>query len=176
MNAVLRLYNVAAYRGKEDSKLYQCHGLLYRVLDDQGRYIGVPLKASFFDFKPTLANLEEKFKLNLSQREQQKQRLTATIMWELAKKNNTLQQMEKNLLRDRIRMYYRLNSDNRITDLTYIDFETKCVFSSKSLDERCSIQALQQLIQREQTLQQQQTQEQTLKHTQRHRHRHRPDF
>ena len=35
LNAVLRLYNVEAYRGKEDSRLFQRHGLLYRVLDEQ---------------------------------------------------------------------------------------------------------------------------------------------
>jgi len=172
LNAVLRLYNVEAYRGKEDSKLYQRHGLLYRVLDAQGRYIGVPLKASFFDFKPTLANLEQKFVLNLTQREKHKQRLTATITWELVKKNATLEQIENNLARDRIRMYYRLDSDKKLTNLMYIDFETKCVFNGKDLEGLCSIQSLQNVIQREQTLQQELTQEQTLKHTYRHRLRH----
>jgi len=172
LNAVLRLYNVEAYRGREDSKLYQNHGLLYRVLDEHGRYIGVPLKASFFDFKPTLTNLEKKFVLNLSQRERQTKRLTATVMWVLVDQNTTLKQVQDKLARDRIYMYYRLDSDKKITDLTYIDFETKSVFNSSSLDEHCSIQAIQQVIEREQTLRLQQTLEEKLEHTQRHRLRH----
>ncbi len=172
LNAVLRFYNVEAYRGKEGTKLYQHHGLLYRVLDEHGQYIGVPLKASFFEFKPTLANLEKKFVQNLSLREQYKIRIIGDVSWQLCKQKITLKEVENNLARSRIRMCARLDADNKVKQLIYVDFETKCVFNSKDLNELCGIQALQQVIQREQTLRQQQTQEQTQKRT--HRHRLRP--
>ena len=74
-NAILRSYNLEAYRGRKDSKLYQNRGLLYRVLDDNGRYVGVPLKASFFDSKPTLDNLEKKMIQNQNQTQKQTYRL-----------------------------------------------------------------------------------------------------
>lgn len=74
-NTILRSYNLEAYRGRKDSKLYQNRGLLYRVLDDNGRYVGVPLKASFFDSKPTLDNLEKKMIQNQNQTQKQTYRL-----------------------------------------------------------------------------------------------------
>jgi len=80
LNNILKLYNVEAYRGSEDSKLYQNRGLLYRVLDDNGRYVGVPIKASFFDSKPTLDNLEKKMIQNQTLKlQQEEQRLQQNI-------------------------------------------------------------------------------------------------
>ena len=38
LNAVLRLYNIMAHRGKEDSHLYLTRGLLYNALNEQGWY------------------------------------------------------------------------------------------------------------------------------------------
>lgn len=172
LNTVLRLYNVEAYRGTEGTKLHQRRGLLYRVLDKQGHYIGVPLKASFFEFKPTLANLEKKFVQNLSLKEQQKLHLTGSVSWQLCKEKISLKEVEKNLARDRIRMCYSMDHNNKVTNLTYIDFETKCAFSSKDLGELCSVRSLQNVIDRDQVLRQQQTQAQILKRTQKHRHRH----
>src|SRR5438045_2612379 len=54
LNAVLKLYNVAADRGAEDSQTFQKNGLLYRILDDKGNKVGVPIKASLIYNKPTL--------------------------------------------------------------------------------------------------------------------------
>jgi hypothetical protein len=48
LNAVLRLYNIVADRGSEDSRIYQKRGLVYRVLDEHGNKIGTPIKASAF--------------------------------------------------------------------------------------------------------------------------------
>src|SRR5580698_198805 len=70
LNAVLRHYNVEAYRGQPGTRLYENGGLLYRALDENGHYIGRPLKASFFDCKPTLGNLEKRFDQNLAFKEQ----------------------------------------------------------------------------------------------------------
>lgn len=64
LNAVLQLYNVLADRGSENSKIFLAKGLVYRILDEQGKPLGVPIKASDFYFKPTLKFLEEKFKDN----------------------------------------------------------------------------------------------------------------
>ena len=60
LNAVLKQYNVMADRGTENSIVYQKKGLYYRVLDESGNKIGVPVKASLFHQKPTLSFLGAK--------------------------------------------------------------------------------------------------------------------
>src|SRR5690606_25164897 len=42
LNAVLSLYNVRADRGSENSRIYQGGGLVYRILDEHGKPVGVP--------------------------------------------------------------------------------------------------------------------------------------
>ncbi|HVW60104.1 MAG TPA: hypothetical protein VHC48_08725 [Puia sp.] len=64
LNAVLRLYNAEAYRGREESRLYKTRGLIYRVLDEKGRATSSQIKASDFDSKPTLDRLEKQFELH----------------------------------------------------------------------------------------------------------------
>jgi len=64
LNALLKLYNVSADRGTEDSRMYRNNGLMYRVLDEHGNKVGSPIKASQFFMKPTLKKLEENFKKN----------------------------------------------------------------------------------------------------------------
>ena len=45
LNAILRQYNVMADRGTEDSFMYRKGGLQYRILDNDGNKIGVPINA-----------------------------------------------------------------------------------------------------------------------------------
>ena len=64
LNAVLNLYNVHADRGSEESRVFKNKELLYKILDQNSKPIGVPLKASVFYSRPTLKFLEEKFRVN----------------------------------------------------------------------------------------------------------------
>lgn len=48
LNAVLKQHNVLADRGNENSKIFLAKKLVYRILDEQGKPIGVPIKASSF--------------------------------------------------------------------------------------------------------------------------------
>lgn len=61
LNAALSIYRVRADRGSEQGRMYQCRGLYYRMIDENGRKIGAPIKASSFDQRPTLDYLEKKF-------------------------------------------------------------------------------------------------------------------
>ncbi len=54
LNAVLKQYNVQADRSSENSRVFQHKGLLYRVLDADGKPVGVPIKASAFYSKEGL--------------------------------------------------------------------------------------------------------------------------
>lgn len=61
LNAVLSLYRVRADRGSEQGRMYQNRGLYYRMIDEDGRKIGAPIKASSFDQRPTLDYLAKRF-------------------------------------------------------------------------------------------------------------------
>jgi len=148
LNIILGLYNVEAYRGKENSKLYQNRGLLYRVLDKQGKYIGVPIKASFFDFKPTLSNLEKNFERNLAYKRQPDIMLNTAvaIQWNLRSYPDNLQKFTKGLAQDRVSMKLQHDKKGVLTNVNYINHYTKCVYRGEELEEKCRIGSIRQLI------------------------------
>ncbi len=147
LNAVLKQYNVMADRGSESSRVYQHQGLLYRILDEQGNNIGVPIKASSFHSKPTLKYLEERFSLNEPTRQSYKARVKNAIDLAFLKKpKQSLQTLIKTLEKEGISAVVRQNTDGIIYGLTYVDHQTKCVFngsvigkpySAKGILERC---------------------------------------
>ena len=63
-NAILSLYNVKADRGSSDGIMYRNRGLYYRMIDEEGKKLGAPIKASDFYMPVTLDALEEKCRLN----------------------------------------------------------------------------------------------------------------
>ena len=60
--AVLEQFNIKADRGAENTRMFENKGLLYSILDHKGEQIGIPVKASQIYCKPTLDNLEKRFK------------------------------------------------------------------------------------------------------------------
>jgi hypothetical protein len=79
LNAILRKYNVMADNGSEGSRIRQRGGLVYRVLDDQGKKVGVPIKASDIYSKPTLKFLEKQFTKNATLRQAAQKRPQPTV-------------------------------------------------------------------------------------------------
>jgi hypothetical protein len=73
-NTVLAQYNVLADRGSTNSKMYINSGLLYRITE-QGKRVGVPVRASRIEGKPTLKTLQERFLKNELPRQVRKERL-----------------------------------------------------------------------------------------------------
>ncbi len=149
LNAVLKLYNLMADRGSEDSRTYQKHGLVYRVLDSEGNKTSVPIKASLIYSNPTLKFLESKFQQNESAKQPHKQRIKNVIDWTLLKtKNISMQNLKEALEKERIHVAIRQNKEGIIYGITYVDHQTKCVFngsdlgkqySAKGVMERCNI-------------------------------------
>jgi hypothetical protein len=148
LNAVLMQYNVMADRGSESSRVYQHQGLLYRILDDKGNPIGVPIKASSFHNKPTLKYLEERFPFNEASRQSHKARVKNMIdLAFLRQPKQSLPTLVKTLEKEGINTVIRQNADGIIYGLTYVDHKTKCVFngsvigkqySAKGILERCN--------------------------------------
>ncbi|MDO6433053.1 relaxase/mobilization nuclease domain-containing protein [Flavitalea sp. BT771] len=168
LNAVLRLYNVEAYRGKEQSHLYQHRGMIYWVLDEDGRRTSTYIKASLFNSKPTLDKLEKKFELNLAeaQRQQHRQRVTANLEWNLARKNMDLPSLQKALEKERITMVWMESKEGKKQNIFYVDHETRAVFDGNKLGERYDATALHERL----APTAMQEEKQALNHRQRHHH------
>lgn len=149
LNAVLKLYNVVADRGVENSRMFQQKGLTYRVLDESGNKVGAPIKASAFYMKPTLAYLEKKFTENEAQRTPYRKRLQASINWVLNKPPANLDAFIKSMEKESISVVLRTGKEGVIYGITYVDHKSKTVFngsdlgkpySAKGILEQCSSQ------------------------------------
>lgn len=145
LNAVLKQYNVLADRGSENSKIFLSKGLVYRILDEQGKPIGVPIKASAFYSKPTLKFLEEKFKRNEVRRIPDKTRVKNTIdialLRERAMSTNELARL---LEKEGISAVFRKSAEGLLYGITYVDHSTKSVFNGSSLGKEYSAKAIQE--------------------------------
>jgi hypothetical protein len=149
LNAVLQQYNVLADRGSDGSRVHQNNGLFYRILDEKGSTIGVPIKASSFHNKPTLKYIEERFASNETARQSYKTRVKNAIDLALLKlSKKSLENLITALEKEGIKAVVRQNKDGIIYGLTYVDHKTKCVFngsdlgkqySAKGIQERCNL-------------------------------------
>lgn len=161
LNAVLKQCNIIADRGKEDSKIFQTRGLVYRILDKEGNPIGVPIKASSFYNKPTLKFLEEKFKASEIRNATDKARVKNAIDIALLKeKNFSLNDLAKQLEKEGINTVFRKSEKGLLYGITYVDYTTKNVFngsslgkqySAKAIEERCELKTTNKSISESQT-------------------------
>lgn len=142
LNAILKLYNVTADRGSEDSRMFQQKGLTYRVLDEAGNKTGTPIKASAFFMKPTLANLEKKFLENELRKMPHRKKLQTSIGWILNKQPANLEAFIKALEKESITVVLRKGKEDMIYGITYIDHKTKCVFNGSDLGKEYSAKAV----------------------------------
>lgn len=133
LNAVLQLYNVKAEQGSKDSRIYKNKGLVYRILDEKGVTVGVPVKASSIYSKPTLKNLEKRFSQNRQRRQQHEKRLKAIIDWALAKHPNGFKDFVFAIEKEKVHTVVRRNEQGYVYGLTFIDHQTKSVFNGSDL-------------------------------------------
>nr|WP_315203695.1 relaxase/mobilization nuclease domain-containing protein [uncultured Flavobacterium sp.] len=145
LNAVLKQYNIMADRGSENSKIFLANGLVYRILDEQGKPIGVPIKASDFYFKPTLKFLEEKFKENEIRKIPDKLRVKNVIDKALLRDRIiSINELAKLLEKQGINTVFRRSSQDMLYGITYIDHTTKNVFNGSSLGKQYSAKAIEE--------------------------------
>lgn len=143
LNAVLRQYNVAADPGAEGSRIFRNQGLVYRILDEHGNKIGVPIKASDFYNKPTLQQLQQHFETNEIARRPHKLRLKNAIDYALLKRStNSLPDLIDSLEKQGVRVVLRQNGKGLIYGITYVDFRTKSVFNGSDLGKQYSAKAI----------------------------------
>ena len=142
LNAVLKLYNITADRGKEEGIIFRKNGLVYRVLDEKGNKIGVPIKASSIYSKPTLAYLEKRFSENDILKREYKKNLKTSIDWIMVKPPKNLQAFKEALQKEKISLVIRQNDKGFIYGLTYIDHNTKSVFNGSQIGKEYSSKAI----------------------------------
>ncbi|WP_281309966.1 relaxase/mobilization nuclease domain-containing protein [Flavobacterium flavigenum] len=144
LNAVLQQYNVLADRGGEDSRIFKAGGLVYRILDENRKPVGVPVKASDFYSRPTLKFLEDRFKIGrTSASVYEKKRIKNKIDMAFLEKKISLSKMAEILKKDGIDAIFRKSADGNIYGITYVDHVTKFVFNGSSLGKLYSAKAVQ---------------------------------
>jgi hypothetical protein len=142
LNAILRLYNVQADPGAQGSRINKHKGLTYRILDEKGNKVGVPIKASSFFMKPTLKSLESKYAQNESLRQPFKRRHAVEIEFSLAKNPRTILDFSENLSRAGIHVVLRQNTEGLVYGITYVDLKTKSVFNGSDLGKQYSAKGI----------------------------------
>jgi hypothetical protein len=146
LNAILGLYNIAAYRGKEGTQLYNNRGLLYRALDEHGKFIGLPIKASFFACRPTLANLEKKFPLNLERKESMRSQARRRAESATEGRRRNMNHFKEILNFDGIKLKWKQDKEGHVTEVLLIDMKLRTVFQGEELCMRCNNTHIQLMI------------------------------
>ena len=146
--ALLTLYNIGIeeVRGERDGKPYR--GLLYTVLGADGRKAEVtPLKSSLFGKSAGFDALERHMEhsgekiTKENSREHTRHRIAEAF----------LDAPTENALRERLRAYHidlfiRRNNTGRITGVTFIDHETRCVLNGSRLGKEFSANVVNDLF------------------------------
>nr|WP_322626477.1 relaxase/mobilization nuclease domain-containing protein [uncultured Flavobacterium sp.] len=143
LNAVLKLYNITADKGTENSRLAKHKGLLYHALDAKGNPVGVPIKASSLYGYPTLKRLETLFKRNETVRPDYKIHIKRAIDQVFFRSNIImLPQLLKALQKEGIDTVMRKNTDGLIYGITFVDHKNYCVFNGSSIGKEYSAKGL----------------------------------
>ena len=145
LNAILGLYRVRADRGSEHGRMYHNRGLYYRMIDDHGKKIGAPIKASSLCQRPILNYLEKKFEKNLLVRQKDlgqrlENRVRTQITWTLVNyKPPSLQTLIKDLGRERITLVL---PDKPGQGFFYVDFSNNAVHRDTDLGPQYTAEAI----------------------------------
>ena len=147
LNALLHLYHVRADRGSENGIMYRNRGLYYRMIDETGKKIGAPIKASSFEQRPTLNYLEQKMENNRLVLEQNLQRVQSRVKWALPSRSGSLEEFRWRLQFEQIRMIIapptrqrQKNSPEPYTGhgFFYVDIQSKAIYRDTDLGTTCT--------------------------------------
>jgi len=145
LNAILKSYNVYADRCRENSRTYKNGGLVYRVLDRDGKKIGVPIKASSIYSKPTLTNLQTHFTKNEEKRKPHRQAVKEKIDQSF-EKAPSIRQFLVSLRKKGIEMIPRVNEQDLLYGITFVDHKLRCVFNGSDLGKEYSAAAFREKL------------------------------
>lgn len=141
LNAILNRFNILADRGHEKSAMYNQQGLLYRIIDDNGNKLGVPIKASRIAGKHTLTSLEKRYEKNKGKRKILVASLKQRIDQVLQSSPNQ-EAFTEILKQQKIEVLYRTSKNGQTYGITYIDHAGRAVFNGTELGKTYSAKAL----------------------------------
>jgi hypothetical protein len=141
-NTILQQFNVMAARTHADNMTGRKEGLIYFILDDEGRTISTPVKASRLDSKYSLANLEKRFLENKQAREPSLKRLRNAIDWTLAKTPTSLATFTRELEKERVSAVFSRYRKTSPDGLIYIDHRSGSVVSEEGLGKEYSAKCI----------------------------------
>jgi len=141
-NAALRQFNVIADVGKEGSRINKNHGLLFRIIDDSGNKLGVPIKASIITGKPTLANLQLKFEESAERKQTLKPAIKKIIDECISQEPGNTTQLINLLKQKNVYILQRFSADGRSYGITFVDNINKCVFNGSDIGRGYTIAGL----------------------------------
>ena len=142
LNAVLGLYNLVVDTGTHGSRVYKHEGLVFRILDEAGNKVGVPVKASDFYGKPTLKRLRELFEKNGQSRDSLKKNLKTAIDLALLDGKMSLGDLIAGLKGEGIDVVVRRGSGGVVYGLTYVDHKKKVIFNGSELGKAYGAQGI----------------------------------
>ena len=133
LNAVLQLYNLRANPGKPGGRIHAHDGLLYRMLDNKGKYIGNPVKASAIYFNPGLKWVEHKFQVNREIDPVMRMRLQVEIDQAIRQRPASWEDFAKSLQREQIAAVPHLDNQKQLAGMNFIDLKMKGVIKATDL-------------------------------------------
>jgi hypothetical protein len=152
LNALLKPYNVLAIGGSKESRLYKNRGLIYRVIDNNGKNKGDAVKASDLPIKATLKTLEPLFAANKEVRQKYEPRVRNAV--ELAFLKNpglSMNELVQGLKNDQILLVIGKENKGVQPDLIYVDHFSKSVFSGRELGNEYTATGIQERLNQTQT-------------------------
>jgi hypothetical protein len=127
LNAILRLYNLRADQGKPGGRMHANGGLLYKMLNAEGKYVGVPIKSSAIYFKPGLKWLEQKFQANQQIDPAMTGRMRSVIAAAVTQHPANWKNFTEFLRRKQVAAVPHLDKQGQLLDLSFVDLEAKDV-------------------------------------------------
>lgn len=129
--------------GKEGSQMNLKKGLLYRLIDNKGKKVGIGIKASSIYGKPTLKFIEKQFKASEVLRRPHKERLIQCIDGSFRGKTSiTKSAFVQSLANEGVFVLFRQNDEGRIYGITFVDNKTKVVFNGSDLGKAYGAKAI----------------------------------
>jgi hypothetical protein len=132
LNAILRQYNVTAYRGAVGSRQYLNRGLSYSIIDKDGYKMGVPIKASSIYSSPTLNNLDKKFEQNKVKKIPYKKYVQGKVDAVIAK-SGSIEDLIRKLQEKNLVCHFERNRDGDIRGISFIDHFNRTIFQAEEL-------------------------------------------
>src|SRR5258708_16607269 len=142
LNAILRAYNIQADPGEAGSRKRQHGGVIYKVQDRKGTTAGIPIKASAFNFKPTLDKLKEKFAIDREVRDHKVEDVRNRVATVLHQKPESLERLVAQLRKENIDVVVWSNDSGKIYGITFVDHENKIAVKGSEMGKEYSAKSI----------------------------------